>query len=168
MRKKPVARKAPLPSAPKAVNRKARFDYSVLETFEAGLVLTGSEVKSLRAGNCRLKDSYLVFKRGEPYIQNVYIAPYKPAGSLNHAPERRRKLLLNKREIQKLTGQLHQKGLSCVPLKVYFKKSRAKMELALVRGKRKWDKREAVKKREMDRVARRAVQKVRPRGGRGE
>ncbi len=139
------------------VNRKARFDYSILETFSAGLVLTGSEVKSLREGNCQLKDAYLVFRNSEPYIQNSYISPYKPAADRNHEPERRRKILLHSYEIKKLIGQLHQKGLSCVPLKIYFKNRRAKVELALVKGKKRGDKREAVKRKEMDRAARRAM-----------
>ena len=143
------------------VNRKARFNYSILETFSAGLVLTGSEVKSLRNGNCQLKDSYVVFKRSEPYIQKAHIGPYRPAADRNHDPERKRKLLLNKHEIKKLIGQLHQKGLSCVPLKVYFKKGKAKVELALVKGKKRGDKREAVKRKEMDRAARRAMKKTR-------
>ena len=139
------------------VNRKVRFDYFVLETFEAGLVLTGSEVKSLRKGNCQLKDSYVVFKKSEPYIQNAHISPYRPAAGRNHEPERRRKLLLHDYELKKLIGQLNQKGLSCVPLKIYFKKGRAKAELAVVKGKKRGDKRESVKKKEMDRSARRAM-----------
>ena len=139
------------------VNRKVKFDYLVLETFEAGLVLTGSEVKSLRNGNCQLKDSYVVFRKQEPYIQNAYISPYRPASDHNHDPERRRKLLLHSYELKKLIGQLHQKGLSCVPLEIYFKRGKAKVKLALVRGKKKGDKREAVKRKEMDRSARRAM-----------
>ncbi len=139
------------------VNRKVRFDYLVIETFEAGLVLTGSEVKSLRNGNCRLKDSYVVFRKLEPYIQSMYISPYRPAADRNHDPERRRKLLLHSYELKRLIGQLHQKGLSCVPLEIYFKKGKAKVKLALVKGKKKGDKREAVKRKEMDRSARRAM-----------
>ena len=139
------------------VNRKARFDYSILETLEAGLVLTGSEVKSLRKGNCQLKDSYVVFKRSEPYLQKAHISPYGPAAGNNHEPERRRKLLLHSYELKKLIGQLNQKGLSCVPLKVYFKRGKVKLELALVKGKKRGDKREAIKRKEMDRSARRAM-----------
>ena len=139
------------------VNRKASFNYFILETLEAGLVLTGSEVKSLRKGHCQLKDSYLVFKKSEPYLQKAHISPYGPAGGNNHAPERRRKLLLHSYELKKLMGQLNQKGLSCIPLKMYFKKGRAKLELALVKGKKRGDKREAIKKKEMDRLARRAM-----------
>ena len=144
-----------------AVNRKARFDYLILETFEAGLVLTGSEVKSLRNGNCQLKDSYVIFKKSEPYIQNAHIGPYRPAAAHNHDPERRRKLLLHGYELRKLIGQLHQKGLSCVPLEIYFKKGKAKIKLALVKGKKRGDKREAVKRKEMDRSARRAMKRNR-------
>ena len=143
------------------VNRKARYDFSVIESFEAGLVLTGSEVKSLRKGNCQLKDSYVVFRKSEPYLQKAHISPYKPASIHNHEPERKRKLLLRSYEIKKLLGQLHQKGLSCVPLKIYFKKGRAKIELALVKGKKRGDKREAVKRKEMDRSARRAMKRYR-------
>ncbi len=139
------------------VNRKARFDYSILETLEAGLVLTGSEVKSLRKGNCQLKDSYVVFKKSEPYLQKAHISPYGPAAGNNHEPERRRKLLLHSYELKKLIGQLNQKGLSCVPLKMYFKRGKAKLELALVKGKKRGDKREAIKRKEMDRSARRAM-----------
>ena len=140
-----------------AFNRQAKFNYIILSTFSAGLVLKGSEVKSLRKGHCQLKDSYLVFKKEEPYIQKVHISPYPPASHRNHEPERKRKLLLNKHEIHKLMGQLKQKGLSCVPLKVYFKNGKAKMELALVKGKKRGDKREALKRKEMDRSARRAM-----------
>lgn len=139
------------------VNRKAKFNYFVLETFEAGLVLTGSEVKSLRNGNCQLKDSYVVFKKSEPYIQNAHISPYRPAAAHNHHPERKRKLLLHGYELKKLIGQLHQKGLSCIPLEIYFKRGKAKAKLALVKGKKRGDKREAVKRKEMDRLARRAM-----------
>ena len=140
-----------------AVNRRAKFNYTILDTFSAGLVLKGSEVKSLRKGNCQLKDAYLIFKKQEPYIQKVHISPYRPAGHLNHEPERKRKLLLNRYEIKKLMGKLKQKGLSCVPLKVYFTRGKAKMELALAKGKKRGDKREALKRKEMDRSAQRAM-----------
>ena len=159
MRKKTISKTRLSSDFLVTVNRKARFDYSVLETFSAGLVLTGSEVKSLRNGNAQLKDSYVIFKKLEPYLQKAHIGPYRPAADRNHEPERKRKLLLNKYEIKKLLGQLHQKGLSCVPLKIYFKQGRAKVELALVKGKQKRDKREAVKRKELDRAARRAMKK---------
>ncbi len=144
-----------------ATNRKAFFDYSVMDTFEAGMVLTGSEVKSLRKGACQLKDSYVIFKKHEAYIQKMHISTYKPASENNHPPERRRKLLLHLRELNTLSGQLNQKGYSCVPLKVYFKKGRAKIELALVKGKKKTDKREALKRKELKRSAARALKKSR-------
>ena len=140
-----------------AVNRKAKFDYSVINTLEAGLVLQGSEVKSLRKGHCQLKDSYVVFRKSEAYIQNMYISPYKPASERNHDPERRRKLLLHNYELKNLVGNINQKGLSCIPLKIYFKHGKVKLEVALVKGKRKSDKREALKRKEMDRSARRAL-----------
>ena len=139
------------------INRKARFDYSILSTFEAGLVLMGSEVKSLRNGQCQLKDSYVVFRKHEAFLQNVHISMYKPAAQRNHDPERRRKLLLHVQELKQLSGKLHQKGLSCVPLKVYFKHGKAKVELAVVKGKKRGDKRLAIKQKEMDRSARRAL-----------
>ena len=139
------------------LNRKARFDYTILSTLEAGLVLMGSEVKSLRNGQCQLKDSYVVFKKSEAFLQNVHISMYKPAAQRNHNPERRRKLLLHTHQLKQLSGQLNQKGLSCVPLKVYFKRGKAKVELAIVKGKKRGDKRMAIKQKEMDRSARRAL-----------
>lgn len=142
-----------------AGNRKAFFDYSVIDTFEAGLVLKGSEVKSLRKGACQLKDSYVVLKKHEAYIQKMHISAYSPAAGNNHSPERRRKLLLHLRELNTLSGQLHQRGYACVPLKVYFKKGKAKVELALVKGKKKGDKREALKRKDLKRSALRALRR---------
>ena len=110
------------------VNKKASFDYHILEKMEAGLVLKGSEVKSLRNGGCNLKDSYVAFKRNEAYLQKAHISEYKASGVLNHAPERNRKLLLNRRELNHLMGAIREKGLSCIPLKVYFKNGNAKVE----------------------------------------
>lgn len=130
-------------------NRKARFDYTIIETFEAGLVLTGSEVKSLRAGQAQLKDSYVSFVGHEAFLQNAHIAEYKSSSYNNHAPERLRKLLLHQKEIDEIYGALREKGLTCVPLKIYFKKGRAKLEIALVKGKKQHDKREAIKKRDV-------------------
>ena len=144
-------------------NRQASFNYVILERFSAGLVLKGSEVKSLRRGNGQLKSAYVVFKKGEPYIQNAHISPYAPASHRNHEPERKRKLLLNRHEINKMRGQLKQKGFSCVPLKVYFKNGRAKIELALAKGKKRGDKRATLRKKEMDRQAKRALKKSRQR-----
>lgn len=132
-------------------NRKARYDYEIIETIEAGMVLMGSEVKSLREGACQLKDSYVVFRGEEAYLQGVHISPYKASSYNNHAPERLRKLLLHKEQLKKISKQVQAKGLSCVPLKVYFKEGKAKVEIALVRGKKAHDKRETIKKREANR-----------------
>ena len=130
-------------------NKKARFDFEVVETFEAGLVLMGSEVKSLRDKNVQLKDSYVVFKGTEAFLQNAHIAEYTASSYNNHAPERLRKLLLNQSELEQINEALKEKGYSCVPLKIYFKKGRAKLEIALVKGKKTHDKREAIKKRDV-------------------
>lgn len=130
-------------------NRKARFDYTIVETFEAGMVLTGSEVKSLRAGQAQLKDSYVSFIGNEAFLQNAHISEYKNSSYNNHAPERLRKLLLSRHELEEIYGALREKGLTCVPLKMYFKKGRAKLEVALVKGKKLHDKREAIKKRDV-------------------
>lgn len=130
-------------------NRKARFDYTIVDTFEAGIVLQGSEVKSLRNGQAQLKDSYVSFVGDEAFLQNAHIAEYKSSSYNNHAPERLRKLLLNRHEIDQIYGALREKGLTCVPLKLYFKGGRAKVEIALVKGKKVHDKREAIKKRDV-------------------
>ncbi len=130
-------------------NKKARFDYTIVETYEAGLQLMGSEVKSLRNKDVQLKDSYISFKGDEAYLQNAHIAEYKASSYNNHAPERLRKLLLNRKELDEIFGALREKGYSCVPLKIYFKNGRAKIEIALVKGKKTHDKREAIKKRDV-------------------
>lgn len=142
-------------------NRKARHDYDILETYEAGIVLLGSEVKSLRDKQVQLKDSYVTFKGDEAYLQNAHIAEYKSSSYNNHAPERLRKLLLNRNELNKIYGALREKGLSCVPLKMYFKKGRAKVELALVKGRKLHDKRQAIKKRDETREAAKSMQRSR-------
>jgi len=129
-------------------NRKAWHDFQIIETYEAGLVLLGSEVKSLRDKQMQLKDSYIVFKGDEAYLQNSHIAEYKSSSYNNHLPERLRKILLHRHELNKIYGALREKGLACIPLKVYFKKGRAKIELALVKGKKNHDKRDAIKKRD--------------------
>lgn len=139
-----------------AENRKARFDYEILQTFEAGLVLMGSEVKSIRDGQVQLKDSYISFRGEEAFLQNAHIAVYKASSYNNHEPERLRKILLNRSELDRISTSLREKGLSCVPLKLYFKKGRAKVELALVRGKKTHDKRQDIKKRDVDRQLRQA------------
>ncbi|WII73601.1 SsrA-binding protein SmpB [Bdellovibrio sp. 22V] len=130
-------------------NKKARFDYTIVETYEAGLVLMGSEVKSLRNKDVQLKDSYISFRGDEAFLQNAHIAEYKASSYNNHAPERLRKLLLNRKELEEIYGALREKGYSCVPLKIYFKNGRAKLEIALVKGKKTHDKREAIKKRDV-------------------
>lgn len=130
-------------------NKKARFDYTIVETFEAGLMLMGSEVKSLRNKDVQLKDSYITFKGNEAFLQNAHIAEYKASSYNNHAPERLRKLLMNRKELDEIFDALREKGYSCVPLKIYFKNGRAKLEIALVKGKKTHDKREAIKKRDV-------------------
>jgi len=124
-----------------ATNRKARHEYEILETFEAGLVLTGSEVKSLRDGRCSLQEGFAVVRRGEATLKGVHIAPYKQASIHNVDPLRDRRLLLHRREILKLTKQLEERGFTLVPLKVYFKRGYAKVELGLARGRQHYDKR---------------------------
>ncbi|MGA9408743.1 MAG: SsrA-binding protein SmpB [Bacteroidota bacterium] len=140
-------------------NRKARHDYEVLDSFEAGIVLKGSEVKSLRLGNANLQDSYAYLKEGEVWLSGMHISPYEQANILNHDPLRERKLLLHKKEIRKLVGKTSEKGLTLVPLKVYFKKGRAKAEIGLCRGKRSYDKRAAIAKRDTEREMRRQFSK---------
>lgn len=138
-------------------NRRARFDYELLETFEAGMVLTGSEVKSLRAGNANLKDAYAVIEDGEALLVGAYIAPYPFSRDGGHHPERTRKLLLHKREIDRIAGQLAEKGLTLIPVRIYFKNGRAKIELALAKGKTGIDKRQTIRKREQQREMDRAL-----------
>lgn len=142
-------------------NRKARFDYHIIDTFEAGLVLTGSEVKSLRAGSCTLKDSYIAFVGDEAYVQKMNIAPYSASSYNNHEPERRRKILMHRMELDRLAASIQEKGFSCVPLKVYFKEGRAKIEIALAKGKVKGDKRESIKTRDVKREIQRSIRKSR-------
>jgi SsrA-binding protein len=135
-----------------ADNRRARFDYEILDTFEAGLVLVGSEVKSLRQGRASLSDSYAVVNDGELWLVNSHIPEFKQASRMNHEPRRPRKLLLNKREIHRLSGGVQREGLTIVPLKVYFNdRGRAKAEIALARGKKQHDKRETEKQRSWQR-----------------
>ncbi|KAB2925466.1 MAG: SsrA-binding protein SmpB [Bacteroidetes bacterium] len=138
-------------------NRKARFDYEILDVYEAGIVLKGSEVKSLRLGNANLLDSYAALSKGEVWLHHMHISPFKEANQFNHDPVRTRKLLLNRSEIRKLVGKTTEKGLTLVPLKVYFKNGHAKVELALARGKRDYDRRQDIKKRDAERELRRTV-----------
>jgi SsrA-binding protein len=136
-----------------ASNKKAFHDYFVLQKAEAGLALTGTEVKSLRDGKANIKDSYVLFKDGEAFLFNAHISPYSHGNLQNHEPERNRKLLLHRREIEKLREQVVEKGLTVVPLRLYFKGGKIKVEIAVVRGKKLYDKRETEKKRELDREA---------------
>ncbi len=141
------------------VNKKARHDFFLEDEMEAGLVLRGTEVKSLRQGRVNLKDSYARIKNGEVYLYQMHISPYPFAFYNNHDPERPRKLLLHKQEIKRLYGKINEKGYSLVPLKVYFIRGKAKVTIALAKGKRKYDKREEIKrkdaKRELDRAIKR-------------
>jgi SsrA-binding protein len=140
-----------------ATNRQASFRYHLLERLEAGIVLQGSEVKSLREGAVQLKDSYAEVRGGEVWLRNMHIAPYKPAAGGNHDPDRPRKLLLHRREIERLVGKTAERGLTLVPTRVYFSGPRAKVELALARGKEMHDKRRAIKERETRREIERAL-----------
>ena len=126
------------------VNRQARYNYFIDETYEAGLVLVGSEVKSLRDGKANLVDSYARIQKGEAFLVNFHISPYAGANQFNHEPTRTRKLLLHAREIERLTGKTKERGLTLIPLKIYFKNGRAKVELGLARGKKLYDKRETL------------------------
>ena len=138
-------------------NRKAHFQYTIEETIEAGLVLTGSEVKSLRGGGANLTDAYAQVNRGELYLHKAHIAPYTFAGRDNHLPERVRKLLLHRREIHRLGGRLRERGLTLVPIELYWKGGRAKVELGLARGRKTLDKRQVIREREERREMDRAV-----------
>jgi SsrA-binding protein len=140
-----------------AENRKALHDYHVLETFEAGVQLLGTEVKGIREGKANLRDSYARVEKGEVWLYNVHINPYSHRGYVDHDPRRRRKLLLHKLEIRKLVGKTTEKGLTLVPLRMYFLRGRVKVALSLVRGKQLHDKRETIRKREVDRETRAAV-----------
>jgi SsrA-binding protein len=139
-----------------ATNRKARFNYEILDSFEAGIVLRGSEVKSLRAGNVQLKDSYATIRDGEVWLENTHIAPYSFAEHGGHDPERPRKLLLHRREIDRLFGRIREEGLTLVPLQMYFTEGKAKVDLGLARGKRPHDKRRAIVERQQKREMSRA------------
>ena len=138
-------------------NKKAFHDYSIEETLEAGILLQGTEVKSLRDGKANLKDSYVIVKDSEVFLLNCHISPYSHGNIMNHDPLRTRKLLLHKKEITKLQGKAAQKGYSLIPLKLYFSNSHVKVEVGLARGKRQYEKRETIKKREADREIERAM-----------
>jgi len=140
-----------------SVNRIAAHNYFLLEKFEAGIVLTGTEVKSVRAGRANLKDSYGLIKDGELWLLNCHIGPYEHGNIFNHAPLRTRKLLMHAEEIRKLAGKTQPRGLTLIPTRMYFKNGRVKVELALAKGKQLWDKRETERRRTADREAREAI-----------
>lgn len=140
-----------------ATNRKAYHDYHIDETYETGIALTGTEIKSVRAGSVNLRDAYAQVRNGELWMMNVHIAPYEPASRENADPYRERKLLMHRKEILRLFGRAQEKGLTLVPLRIYLKKNRAKVEIGLARGKKQYDKREAISKRDAAREMERAV-----------
>jgi SsrA-binding protein len=156
-------RKRKLGAGDVATNRQASFRYNLLERFECGIVLTGTEVKSLREGKAQLKDSYAVVRDGEVWLIGLYIPPYGPASRENHEPERPRKLLLHRSEIERLIGKSKERGLTLVPTRMYFSGagSRAKVEIALARGKNVYDKRESIRTREMARDVQRELREAR-------
>ena len=142
------------------VNRKARHDYFIEESYEAGLVLKGSEVKSLRDGKANLKDSYARILKGEAFLLNTHISPYPAANQFNHEPDRTRKLLLHKQELRRLTGKVKERGLTLIPLRLYFKDGKAKVELGLARGKKLYDKRETLRRKVAQREVERSLKNV--------
>jgi len=144
-----------------AVNRAASHNYFLLEKYEAGVQLRGTEVKSVRAGQIQLKDAYGLVKDGEAWLLNAHIGPYEHGNIFNHEPTRTRKLLLHREEIRKLIGKTQQKGLTLIPTRVYFRRGKAKCELALARGKQDWDKRETERRRTADKEAREAIARSR-------
>ena len=142
-----------------ATNRKARHDYFLLETFEAGLILQGSEIKSIRAGQVSIKEAYVRTDGEEAWLVNAHIAPYDPASTQNHDPLRNKKLLLHKKEIEKLYNEIRQKGTTIIPTRLYLSRGRAKVEIATAKGKRHYDKRQSIKKRDSQREIDRALRK---------
>lgn len=146
-----------------AVNRIASHNYFLLEKFEAGMALTGTEVKAIRGGKANLKDSYGLIQNGELWLLNCHISPYEHGSYSNHAATRTRKLLMHRDEIRKLVGKTQQKGLTLIPTRMYFKNGRVKVELALAKGKQLWDKRETERRRTADREAREAIARGRTR-----
>jgi SsrA-binding protein len=140
-----------------ADNRKASFDYHILETYEAGLVLLGTEVKAIREGRVNLRDSFARVEDGEVYVFNIHISPYSHRGYAQHEPLRRRKLLLHRSEIRKLVGKTVEKGMTLVPLRMYFRDGRVKLAIGLAKGKKDYDRRETIKRRESERETRAAI-----------
>jgi SsrA-binding protein len=143
-----------------ATNRQARHRYQLLDKLECGVVLEGTEVKSLRGGSAQIKDGYATIRDGELWLHNVHIPPYGPAARENHDPERPRKLLAHRREIERLVGRIQERGLTLVPTRIYFAGARAKVEIALARGKDRFDKRETIKARETRRDMERALREA--------
>ena len=142
-----------------ADNRRARFDYDLMERIEAGLALTGTEIKSVRAGQANIRDAYAQIRGGEMWLQNMHVAPWSGGGPWNHEPMRSRRLLLHRREIDRLNRQVLQKGLTLVPLRLYIKGHHAKVEVALAKGRRRYDKRQAIMRRETEREIGRAMRR---------
>ena len=142
-----------------AVNRRAFHDYFVDEKYECGLVLTGTEVKSIREGRCNLRDGYVRIDGNEAWLENVHISPYEQGNLMNHEPMRPRKLLLHRKQIASLIGKVRQKGYTLIPLRVYFSRNHAKVEIGLCRGKRQYDKREAIAERDAKREIERAMRR---------
>ncbi len=147
------------PNATLSVNRKARHDFFIDETLEAGLVLTGTEIKSMREGKVNLRDSFVTIRNGEAWVRNMHVTPYEQASTHEEEPEptRPRKLLLHRRQIQKLDAEISQKGVTIVPLRLYLKNNRAKLEIALARGKKLYDKRDTIAERDSTRQIDRAL-----------
>ena len=143
----------------KAVNRRAFYDYFIDEKYECGMVLTGTEVKSIREGRCNLRDGYVRIDRDEAWLENVHISPYAQGNLMNHDPLRPRKLLLHRKQIASLIGKVRQKGYTLIPLRVYFARNRAKVEIGLARGKRQYDKRQAIAERDAKREIERAMRR---------
>ncbi len=148
-----------MPSRDVATNRQASHRYHLMEKWECGLVLQGTEVKALRDGKAQIKDGYASLRDNEVWLHNVHIPPYGPAARENHEPERPRKLLMHKREIERIVGRIREKGLTLVPTRIYFRDGRAKVEIALARGKDVGDKRQSIKEREMKREMERAMRR---------
>lgn len=143
------------------LNKKARYDYEIFEKYEAGIVLTGNEIKSIRKGSCNLKDSYVIIKNNEVFILGMHISNYKEGSITNQDETRTRKLLLNRSEINKLQGKVEIKGYTIIPVKLYFVNNRAKLEIAVAKGKHTYDKKDAIKKRDNERESARELKNYR-------
>lgn len=143
------------------INRKAKFEYEILDKFEAGIVLTGTEIKSVRNGNANIKDSYAIIKNGEVFLLNMFISEYKEGNIFNHEETRDRKLLLHKKEIKKISQMIEVQGLTIVPLKLYFKDNKLKVLIGICRGKKNYDKRESIKERDIKRDVERNLKNYR-------